>query len=208
MSQFQDLTRQKFGRLTVIKRVENKNKQTYWLCRCECGNEKEVNAGNLKSGNVRSCGCLRHETVTKHGLRNTRLNQIWRGIKKRCYNSRSYSYYLYGGRGITMCDEWRNDFLLFYNWAINNGYSDSLSIDRIDVNGNYEPNNCRWATAKEQANNMRVNRLLTYKGQTYTMSEWCNILNMKYVTLFGRLQRGWSIEKAFITPIRKSKRWT
>lgn len=206
MSQFQDLTGQKFGRLTVIKRVENKNKQTYWLCRCECGNEKDVNAGNLKSGNVRSCGCLRHETSTKHGMRNSRIYEIWRGMKKRCFNKNYKHFNDYGGRGITVCDCWKNDFMSFYNWSMLNGYVDDLSIDRIDNNKGYFPENCRWATIKEQANNTRANRFLTYNGETKTMTKWCEILNMKCTTLFTRLKLGWSVEKAFTIPVRERKK--
>ena len=122
---------------------------------------------------------------------------------QRCENENIERYDIYGGRGIEVCKEWKEDFLNFYNWAINNGYKDNLSIDRIDVNGNYEPNNCRWATAKEQARNMRTNVNLTYNGETHCISEWAEITGIKASTIRYRIKiAGWSVEKALTTPIR------
>lgn len=152
----------KFGRLTIIKEVEPivspcGTKRRKFLCQCECGNQKLVQLGHLKTGHTVSCGCFHKETFNnyKHGLRSHRINVIWRGIRQRCLNTNNSRYKDYGGRGISMCNEWLEDFMSFYNWAISNGYSDQLSIDRIDVNGNYEPSNCRWATASEQNKNQR-----------------------------------------------------
>ena len=130
-------------------------------------------------------------------------------MKKRCINSSDRLFKYYGGRRITICEEWKNDFQAFYDWAMANGYKDDLTIDRIDVNGNYEPSNCRWANSKLQARNMRNNNFVTYKGETHCLSEWAELYNISYKTFWKRLKKGWEFEKALLTPIdlkRRSKR--
>lgn len=203
-----EITGKKFERLTVIKRVENsKSGQTRWLCRCDCGNETIVWGGHLRSGHTKSCGCLNKETCAKiphkakHGLHGIRLYKIWNGMKNRTSPNQKASFKHYSGRGITICEEWK-EFLPFYNWAINNGYKDNLTIDRIDVNGNYEPNNCRWITLKEQQNNKRNNVFVEHNGERHTLAEWEEKLNMNKGLLKNRLRRGWNVEKAFNSKVK------
>lgn len=207
MSKAQDLTNLRFGRLTVIKDVgRSKDRQILWLCKCDCGNEKIVRAGNLKNGHIRSCGCLQQESrkihSVTHGLSKTRIYKIYLGMKKRCYNKNYIQFDLYGGRGITICNEWLSDFINFYEWSMNNGYNDTLSIDRIDYNGNYCPENCRWATTKEQNLNTRKNRFITFNNETHTLKEWAEICHLSYRALQHRLDRKWSIERALTTPLK------
>ena len=197
-----NLVGQKFGRLTVVKRAENDKKgNTRWLCSCSCGNQATVCAYHLKSGAIRSCGCIKKEMLSNrentHHKSNTRLYMLWNGIKQRCFNSNHKNYNRYKGRGITMCDEWKNDFITFYNWAINNGYKLGLTIERINNDGNYEPSNCRWATRLEQANNTSINKFITFNGEKHTVSEWSKKLGIKYGVLSSRIRKGLPLWKCF-----------
>ena len=155
-----DLTGFKFGRLTVIERAATVNKHTMWLCKCDCGKEIIVDAYNIKTGHTLSCGCLQRERTSKantiHGKRITRLYRIWVCMKNRCYQQSYHAFKHYGGRGITVCGEWLNDFQAFYEWSMANGYKENLTIDRIDNDKGYSPSNCRWVTMKEQNKNKRV----------------------------------------------------
>lgn len=191
---FKDLTGQKFGRLTVINRAENdKCGHARWLCKCECGNTKIILGSHLRRGLIQSCGCLQREKIIEntktHGMTNTRIFHIWQNIKNRCYNINCDKYEYYGERGIIVCDEWKDNFVNFYTWAMSNGYTDELTIDRIDVNGNYEPNNCKWATQIEQARNKRNNVYITYNGETHTLPEWSEITKINKGTLYTRYYR-------------------
>lgn len=140
----------------------------------------------------------------KHGMYKSRIYKIWESMKLRCYSVHQTAYKDYGGRGITVCTEWLNDFMMFYNWAISNGYNDRLTLDRIDVNGNYEPLNCRWLTMKEQTRNKRNNRFLTYNGLTKCIVDWANETGIDRRTLTKRIDvLGWTVEKALNTPIKR-----
>ena len=192
----------KFGKLTVIELAETrlyvnpsgrKHYKKYYRCKCECGNETLVYQGQLICGHTISCGCAQKKAK---GLWKSRIYNIYRGILKRCYQPSQRSYKDYGGRGIIVCKEWKNNFLNFYEWAIQNGYSDNLTIDRIDVNGNYEPSNCRWISAKEQMRNRRINHYVTYNNETHCISEWAEILNIPKHRIYQRLHKNWSVGRA------------
>ena len=206
MGAFNDLTGARYGFFTVVERAKNQGKKPMWLCKCDCGKMKEVRADSLKSGAIKSCGCYQKEQLkgnsraATHGKRKTRLYSIWEHIKQRCFNETNNEFHLYGGRGVTMCDEWRNSFEAFYEWAMANGYADNLTIDRIDNNGNYEPSNCRWATSQTQANNRRNNHLITYNNETHTIAEWARITGLSARKIYDRYVRGkWSAEKTLET---------
>lgn len=204
-----DLTGMHFGRLIAVKRAENKSHQVRWLCRCSCGKQVVVSKSSLRNGCTKSCGCLNKEKTiernTTHNESRTRLYKIWAGMKRRCKHIKDKNYKLYGGRGIKVCEEWLNDFVAFRDWALTNGYADKLTLDRIDVNGNYEPSNCRWATTLEQANNKRNNHTVTFNGETRSIREWAILLGVNYGSLRSRIQRGWSVERAFATPLNTNK---
>lgn len=199
----ENLKGKKFNKLQVIERViKENNKQTYWKCICECGNTTIVTSAHLKNGHTKSCGCLQKEVVkdmmTTHNLTHTKLFKVWRGIIDRTLYPSNKKYKNYGGRGITICCEWLKDFKAFYDWATNNGYKEGLTIDRIDVNGNYEPNNCRWVNWKTQQNNRRNNHYITYNNETHTMKEWSELLGINYTTLSMRINKyKWPIERSF-----------
>lgn len=191
MSKVIDLKGERFGKLVVIERTESVGGRATWLCRCDCGNLIKRQGKLLRQNKVKSCGCLKSENMikmnTKHGHlkrgNNRRLLEIWSGMKKRCLNKNYERYQDYGGRGITICDEWLSEFENFHNWAINNGYNDTLTIDRIDVDGNYEPSNCRWATPAEQNMNKRNTRYVIYNGAKYNFKELEEITGIPYDTL-------------------------
>ena len=196
---YRDLSGQKFGKLTVIMCLgEEKGKHIKWLCKCDCGNEKIVQGNHLVEGATTSCG----HCFNCRGLRLYR--GVWTQIKQRCLNPNCKDYKNYGGRGITICKEWLS-FENFYYWAMSHGYADNLTIDRIDVNGNYEPSNCRFVDAKTQCRNKRNNNLVTYKGETLTVAEWSERTHISANALYNRINRGWDLERAFTQPCRKKE---
>lgn len=182
---------QKFGKLTVIEPVY-KNDRWLWRCRCECGNETIAWPNLLIRGKQKSCHCGKsktfHEMKYIHGESHTRLNNIWSGMKKRCDNKNSISYNLYGGRGIKYCKEW-SEYIPFKNWALENGYNDDMTLERIDVNGNYCPENCKWVTIDEQAKNKRNTIRLEIDGVTKCLKDWCEIYGKNYRKVYSRIRR-------------------
>ena len=197
MSGFTDLTGQKFGKLTVLKRVENdKRRRIQWLCECECGNKAVVRGDRLRSGNTKSCGCLRGKRIKGKftgRVSGTRLYRIFNAMKNRCYDKNHKSYKEYGGKGIKICDEWLNDYSLFFNWAMNNGYNDTLTIDRIDNDLGYMQTNCRWVSMKEQNRNKSNCHFLTYMNETHCLTEWAEILNIPVHKITVGLKKGMTI---------------
>lgn len=191
-----NLTGKKFGRLTVIERdLSIDSRKAHWVCKCDCGNIKTIRSDSLQS-QTKSCGCLQKEkakiTVSKnhsHKESHTHLHNTWLGIKKRCLNPNDKRYSSYGGRGIKVCEEWLASYETFRDWARNNGYKEGLTIERIDVDGNYEPSNCKWIPFNKQANNRRTTIWIEYNGKRQSLMEWSKELGIKYGTLHSRYYR-------------------
>lgn len=187
-----DLTGNRFGNLVVIKKAGIQKQHTKWLCKCDCGIIKEILGSNLVSGHTTSCGCV-HRKISKaihtiHGKSREKIYHIWEAMKRRCDNPHTEKFSQYGGRGIKYINKWK-EFSEFYQWAISAGYKIGLSIDRINVNGNYEPSNCRWVTMKDQQSNKRNNHLICYNGKTKTLSQWAELLEIYPSSLLGRISR-------------------
>ena len=200
-----DLSGKKFNYVTPIRYVGSANKKRLWECKCDCGKTFVVQATLLVTGHTKSCGCWKRisssERQRTHGQSETRLYRIWRRMKSRCLNSHTKDFPYYGGRGITICDEWVKSYERFRDWACDNGYSESLTLDRIIVNKGYSPDNCRWVDRHTQMRNTRSNRNLTFKGETKTITEWSEICKVGRHTIRRRLDvYGWSVEKALTTP--------
>ena len=196
---------ERFGYVEVLEKTDKrKNGYIVYKCKCyKCGKVVDKTLKHLcrrkKQGfSNMTCGCYdrKHNHLYKNGLSNTRLRHIYDDMKARCYNKNIIAYKNYGGRGITMCDEWKNNFETFYNWAMQNGYNERLTIDRINNNGNYEPKNCRWTTMLEQVKNRRNTTLITYNNKTQTIKEWAKEYDIELTTLRTRINRGWDIERA------------
>lgn len=206
MGSFIDLSGQRFGKLSVIRENgRNKGGQVLWLCKCDCGTMKTLTGGNLRTENAKSCGCGKGESnikfKTTHGMRHTRFYRIWVGMKDRCLNPKSKYRERYGGRGIHIDPAWL-DFENFYNDMFPT-YKEKLTLDRIEVNGNYSKNNCRWATMLVQGNNRRTNRMVTIDGVTDTLKNMCRKYKMNYSSVKSRLALGWSNEDAILKPMKR-----
>lgn len=209
-----DFIGKRFGRLyveSISKREKMKSGSVkiYFHCKCDCGNETDVVYQQLKSGKTKSCGCYRRDKLTHdnitHNQSKTRLYKIYIGMKKRCYNEKSDSYSYYGGRGITICDEWLNSFETFKKWSMDNGYSENKSIDRINVDIGYCPNNCRWTDLLTQANNKSDNTYLEFNGERMTIAEWGRKTGISCYTISKRIRSGWSIEDALTKSKQKNQ---
>lgn len=208
-----DLTGKRFGGLVVLgydhtHKTPSGQSKAYWRCKCDCGNEAVVSAESLKDLHTTSCGCKSSrnyigEARKTHGESKTRLYAIWCGMLSRCDNPNRIAYKDYGARGITVCEEWR-DYTTFMDWALHNGYTDSLTLERIDVDGNYCPSNCKWISKAAQSDNRRNTINITYGGKTQNLKKWADEFGIKYGTLRARVYTfGWDFEKAITTPVKR-----
>jgi hypothetical protein len=199
---FRDLTGQRFGQLVAIEYIKS-SKRSKWLCVCDCGKETNVITDNLTRGHTTSCGCIRPKAllkaVTKHEMCHTKVYHAWNAMRSRCINENNSKYPIYGGRGIKVCDRWVDSFENFYE-DMGEPPTPKHSIDRIDVNGNYEPSNCKWSTQKEQCNNQRRCRKIEYNNETHTIKEWAELKGISYSKLIQRIDKlNWTFEKAIST---------
>lgn len=209
----QNLIGQKYGMLTVMEKLDpfidkGGRKRQKYRCVCDCGNTHDVEIHHLLSGKIKSCGCLRNNPNPRnnsHPFVGTRIYQIWGNMVNRCTNPNNPAYKDYGGRGIAVCNEWR-DFKEFHRWAVENGYSDSLQIDRIDNDRGYYPDNCRWADRVTQANNKRTNVIVEIEGKKDTLKNIARKYGIDYKVLHRRISLGWTLDRAIHQPVRKSNR--
>lgn len=200
-----DLKNIRSGKLVALRPTEKRRSSGYiiWECRCDCGNVCYADSYQIKNSLKKSCGCSRCDNIIQSNIsrskypqevRKERLYRIWKGMYSRTHYKSQAQYKDYGERGIIICPEWENDFLTFREWALNNGYSDDLTIDRIDVNGNYEPDNCRWIPKCEQTKNQRSNIIIEYNGEKHIASEWADICGIPHSTLYKRINKGYDTE--------------
>lgn len=213
-----DISGQRFNKLTALYPTGEKSKNGHnaiWMCLCDCGNLTKANTGQLRCGGKKSCGCAVIEHASNlnriHGGREERLYSVWIDMRRRCSDPKDRNYKNYGGRGISVCDEWATDYSAFREWAVSAGYDELAArgvstLDRIDVNGNYEPVNCRWVNSKTQCNNKRNNVSITYDGKTMTATEWSRYLGFSRNLVWKRLNAGWSVERALTKKPRVTKR--
>ena len=190
----------RFGKLVVIRFSHMVKTNSFWVCSCECGGEITTTINTLNKGKATSCGCVRLMKITTHGLSDTPEWRCWASMRYRCNNPSLKQYKNYGGRGIKVCERWNNSFERFLE-DMGKRPSPKHSIDRIDNNGDYEPKNCRWATQKQQANNVRTNHVLEFKGESMTLTRWARKIELHPNTLLSRIRKGWSVERALTTPV-------
>lgn len=202
----QDLTGQRFGRLVVVDRAQNHLGRVAWNCRCDCGSSASPIGKTLVNGNTRSCGCLQRDVMaaiqTKHGRYGTPENKAWAGMLKRCRNKKAIDYANYGGRGISVCERWSESFENFY-LDVGPKPSPTHSIDRINVNGNYEPGNVRWATPQEQQRNTRRSRVVMFRGESMCLADWGDRVGIPGHAISLRIREGWTVERALTQPLRQ-----
>jgi hypothetical protein len=201
-----ELVGKRYNRITVSSFHGVRCNKSLWNCVCDCGKELIVQGSHLIDGHTQSCGCLNKERTSEasivHGLTGSSEYGAWSRMKDRCFNKNNPDYSRYGGRGITVCDRWKDSFENFYEDM--GSCPEGTSLDRIDNNGNYEPANCRWATQLTQMNNIRTNRVVAYQGVVKTVADWARSLGVSYSVLSARLNKlGWSVERAFTTPVRR-----
>lgn len=199
----------RYGKLRVVSYAGTNGHNALWNCVCDCGTECIKLGVMLRSGKTQSCGCLHKETLSRRNKKYNidyprRLYNSWHAMIERCEQENYKYYFNYGGRGISVCVEW-HDFERFAMWAINNGYDNSKTLDRIDNDGNYCPENCKWSTKQEQENNKRSNRSVEINGITKNLCKWCEIYGISHITVHSRLRYGWNIVDAITTPVAKNK---
>lgn len=208
MDRATDLTGREFGRWVVVEKIGFRNRRTWWFCKCQCGTQRAVRSGNLTSGKSLSCGCLQRELAsqkfTTHGLGgSSALAAIKSAISR--YTKKNYQgWEHYGGRGIKVCERWMNDPTLFV--ADMGEPAPGMSIERVDVNGDYEPSNCTWADVKTQSRNRTSNRIIEYNGEKKCLAEWSELIGIKQTTIDERMKRGWTVKEAFETPVGSPRR--
>lgn len=199
----------RYSKLTVISGPYLIKRRRYVDVKCDCGQVKTVKIYHLKDGNTKSCGCyirgLTSDRNYLHGISGHPIHKVWSGMIQRCFNPKNRAFKNYGGRGVTVCEEWKNDFKAFYDWAIKNGWAKGLEIDRENNNGIYEPGNCRWVTRKVNSNNRRCSHIIEFNGQSKTAKEWAEAYNIPYTCLINRINLyKWPIERALTTKLK----WT
>lgn len=186
----------KFGRLELVQKTDDKTRNRIWVCKCDCGSVIKVPTSHLSDGHTKSCGCYKNEVIKKHGLSKTRIHNEWIRMRFRCSGKNIEDYPSHSGRGIKVCEEW-NDFTIFKDWALSNGYDDSLTIDRIDNDKGYSKDNCRWTTQSEQNRNTRRTIYITHNKETKLLIDWTREKNMSYNVTYSRYKKGWSFERIF-----------